>query len=255
MPWVRLQVKIAARFFSLTNNSNLSVLRDPHLITPSLRFSPLSYSRSDLHEIRRIGWSCAGEPAILFCVIQATIALAVITLIPALELRASIPIGFFGPDKLGFDLSACGVPSGTLGVEGTFPLGAVLMVCILVNILLGWVVFLVMGPMFTLLRKWLWFDRRIWPMVQRTQKKLQPYVEKYGETGVAVFIGIPLPGSGVYTGALGSYLIGLDKKKFMVANVIGVLIAALAVTSLCLVIHEGFVADDSLWARLFMKSH
>jgi uncharacterized membrane protein len=187
--------------------------------------------------------------------IQTIIALALITLIPALELRASIPIGFFGPEKLGFDLGWCGVTEGTLGVAGTFPLGGVLVVCIVVNILLGWGVFLVMGPVFTLLRKWGWFERRIWPLIQRTQKKLHPYVEKYGETGVAVFIGIPLPGSGVYTGALGSYLIGLDKKKFMVANIIGVLIAALAVTSLCLVIQEGFIGQDSLWARLFMKGH
>ena len=71
--------------------------------------------------------------------------------------------------------------------------------------------------------------------------------------GVAVFIGIPLPGSGVYTGAFGAYLLGLDRRKFAVANVIGVLIAATAVTALCLLIMQGFVGQDSWWTKLFIK--
>ena len=68
--------------------------------------------------------------------------------------------------------------------------------------------------------------------VQRTQRSIKGYVERYGELGVAVFIGIPLPGSGVYSGALGAYLIGLKFKKFILASVIGVLIAGIIVTAL-----------------------
>ena len=45
-----------------------------------------------------------------------------------------------------------------------------------------------------------------------------------------MFIGIPLPGSGVYSGALGSYLIGLKYKKFIIANIVGVVIAGIIVT-------------------------
>ena len=64
----------------------------------------------------------------------------------------------------------------------------------------------------------------------RSQKKIQRVVDKYGELGVAIFIGIPLPGSGVYTGALGSYAIGLKFKKFIIADLIGVTIAGVLVT-------------------------
>ena len=168
--------------------------------------------------------------------IKAILILVAVTLIPALELRASIPVGIF---KLAEQLS--------------WPMVAV--VCIIANIILGWVVFLVMGPVFMFIRKWGWFDRKIWPILEKTQHKIHPYVEKYGEFGVAVFIGIPLPGSGVYTGAFGSYLLGLDKRKFAIANVIGVLIAAVAVTALCLLIDNGMVGDDSLLARLMIKKH
>lgn len=165
---------------------------------------------------------------------KSILVLAAITLIPALELRASIPWGFF-----------------TMQADLSWP--AVFCVCVVSNIVLGWVVFLVLGPVFTFVRRWQWFDTRIWPVLERTQHRIHPYVEKYGELGVAVFIGIPLPGSGVYTGAFGSYLLGLDRRRFAVANVIGVLIAAVAVTALCLMISYGLVGERSLLAKLFLK--
>jgi uncharacterized membrane protein len=169
-------------------------------------------------------------------VIKAIAILTAITLIPALELRASIPVGIFNSD-----------------IQGTLSWPMVAVICIIANIILGWIVFAIMGPAFTFIRRWGWFERTIWPILEKTQHKIHPYVEKYGEFGVALFIGIPLPGSGVYTGAFGSYLLGLDKRKFAIANVIGVLIAAVAVTALCLAILHGAVGDDSLWAKLFLK--
>jgi len=138
-------------------------------------------------------------------------------------------------------------------MSGVMSWPIVTLVCIIVNIILGWAVFWLLGPAFNIIRKWGWFERHIWPLLERTRYRIKPYVEKYGELGVAVFIGIPLPGSGVYTGAFGAYLLGLDRKKFAVANVIGVLIAATAVTMLSLMILHGFVAEDSLWTRLFLK--
>ena len=168
--------------------------------------------------------------------IKAVIILAAFTLIPMLELRFSIPWGIF---KMGDTVS--------------WPV--VTLVCVIANIILGWLVFLVMGPVFSFIRRWGWFDRKIWPILEKTQHKIHPFVEKYGEFGVALFIGVPLPGSGVYTGAFGSYLLGMDKRKFAIANVIGVLIAAVAVTALCLFIDNGVVGDDSWMAKLFIKQH
>ena len=166
--------------------------------------------------------------------ITAILLLAGITLVPALELRASIPYGLFG-------------------MRDILSWPVVVLICLITNIILGWLVFLVMAPVFNLFRKWNWFDTRIWPILEKTRHRIHPYVEKYGELGVALFIGIPLPGSGVYTGAFGAYLIGVDKRKFAVANVIGVLIAGAAVTVLSLLILHGTVGDDSWLAKLFIK--
>jgi len=167
--------------------------------------------------------------------IKAIFLLTAITFVPMLELRASIPFGIFGMAK---QISWLGV----------------VCVCVVANILLGWLFFLVLDPVFRVLRKWKWFDKALWPRLLRAQRRIHPYVEKYGEMGVAIFIGIPLPGSGVYTGALGSYLLGVQKKKFMVANAIGVLIAAVAVTGLSLLILKGAVGKESWLVRLFLKT-
>jgi len=53
---------------------------------------------------------------------------------------------------------------------------------------------------------------------------------------------------------LGSYLLGVQKKKFMVANVIGVLIAAMAVTCLSFLILKGVLGKGSWVVKLFLKT-
>ena len=65
-------------------------------------------------------------------------------------------------------------------------------------------------------------------------------VEKWGELFLIIFIGIPLPGSGVYSGALAGYIMGISFKKFMIANIFGVLIAAILVTIVTLTGSEAF---------------
>lgn len=47
----------------------------------------------------------------------------------------------------------------------------------------------------------------------KTRDKIYTSVEKLG---VAVLFGIPLPDSGVYSGALGAYLLGVDRKTFFI---------------------------------------
>jgi len=163
--------------------------------------------------------------------------LTLVTLIPALELRASIPYGILGNEKWGIQ-------------QGLMSWPLVVLVCVVANIVLGLGVFLVLAPILAWFERFAWFRRWFSPVLERTRKKLKPYVERYGEIGVAVFIGIPLPGSGVYTGAVGAFLLGLDRRKFAVANVIGVIIAATAVTAVTLMLQAGL---DLPWLDWILK--
>lgn len=150
---------------------------------------------------------------------QAILILILITLIPTLELRASIPYGILRTDM---------------------HWETVILVCVVTNIVLGPLVYLILDKAIALLLKLEWLNRIYQRTVTRTQRRIQKSVNRYGEMGVAMFIGIPLPGTGSYSGALGAYLLGLGYRKFIVANIIGVLMAGTIVTLVVLTGVEAF---------------
>jgi uncharacterized membrane protein len=78
------------------------------------------------------------------------------------------------------------------------------------------------------------FERFFTWLFERTRKKSNKMIERYEEIGLMAFVAIPLPGTGAWTGALIAFLFGLDFKKSLLVIAIGVLIAGLIVTSLCL---------------------
>jgi uncharacterized membrane protein len=75
---------------------------------------------------------------------------------------------------------------------------------------------------------------------ERGGKKLQ---EKAG-TGIYValllFVGIPLPGTGAWTGTLAASILDLDFKKSTLAVVLGVLLAGIIMTVVSQVVKGGF---------------
>lgn len=73
--------------------------------------------------------------------------------------------------------------------------------------------------------KWL-FDK--W--VIRTQRKAERYVARWGYWGVMLFVAIPLPITGAYTGTLTAWLLKLDKKKAFWYLALGVVIAGIVVS-------------------------
>lgn len=52
-------------------------------------------------------------------------------------------------------------------------------------------------------------------------------IEKYQFWGLLLFVGIPLPGTGAWTGALIASLLNMDKKKALLAIILGVLLAGI----------------------------
>ncbi len=63
--------------------------------------------------------------------------------------------------------------------------------------------------------------RRYLSYVERVRARARPYVEKYGFLGLSVFVAIPLPGTGVWTGAIAGYILGIPKKRLMLALLVG----------------------------------
>jgi uncharacterized membrane protein len=70
------------------------------------------------------------------------------------------------------------------------------------------------------------FDR----FVNRARKKLEKGVEKWGTLGVALFVTVPLPVTGAWTGTLGAWMLGLPRRKTLPAVILGVAAAGGIVT-------------------------
>jgi uncharacterized membrane protein len=152
-------------------------------------------------------------------VLSEVLQIIILTFFPFLELRASIPYGILATDIHWL---------------------LVFIIAVIANIALGIILYLIIDKIIFVVRKIPFINRLYEYVIIRAQKRIRKYVDRYGDIGVAIFIGIPLPGSGVYTGALGSYLIGLSYKKFFIANIIGVLIAGILVTIITLTGSEVF---------------
>lgn len=132
-----------------------------------------------------------------------------LTLLPALELRASIPYGILISQMHWL---------------------TVFLICVVVNAILGPVVYVLIDKFIHVFLRVKHLEKLWDRTVERTQRRIHKYVEKYGVFGLSIFIGIPLPGSGSYTGAVAAYLLGFKLKRFIIANIIGVLIAGTIVT-------------------------
>lgn len=66
-------------------------------------------------------------------------------------------------------------------------------------------------------------------IIERIRKKGSPYVKKYGLLGLTIFVAIPLPMSGVYSGTILGWLIGLGWKRAFPAIALGAFIAGFIV--------------------------
>lgn len=61
--------------------------------------------------------------------------------------------------------------------------------------------------------------------------KNKPKIDKYGFWGLTLFVGIPLPGTGAWTGSLVAAVFDMDLKKASLSILIGVFLAAVIMTT------------------------
>lgn len=128
----------------------------------------------------------------------------IISLLPILELRG----GLLAAALIGLDP----VPSYIISIIGNIlPVPFILL---LINKILDW---MRKRKKFKKVAKWL--DEKV--------EKHKGQIEKYGYLGIVLFVGIPLPGTGAWTGSLIASVLEMDKKKTFFAVLAGVFIASI----------------------------
>jgi len=131
---------------------------------------------------------------------------------PIGELRAAIPLG--------------------IGVYHLSPVW-VFVVAVLGNLIPVILIYFLLGP----LTNWL---RRVNPMLdnffawlfKKTYHRHAANVDKYGSLALALFVAIPLPITGGWTGALIAYVFGIKWQYAMPSLILGVITAGVIVTIL-----------------------
>lgn len=127
----------------------------------------------------------------------------IISMIPILELRGALLVA--GP-LLGVPVSVA-VPISVIG-----------------NIIPVPFILLLITPIF----QWMKGTKLFRPMVEKLESKAMSksdQIEKYEFWGLVLFVGIPLPGTGAWTGSLIAALLGIKFKKAFPAVILGILIA------------------------------
>lgn len=70
--------------------------------------------------------------------------------------------------------------------------------------------------------------------VEKARAKVGEKVSKYGLLGLMLFVAIPLPITGAWTGTLGAWVMGLDRKKSILFIVLGVAVSCTIVSAVIL---------------------
>ena len=121
----------------------------------------------------------------------------IISMIPILELRGGILAA--GPAFL------------------NIPTWRAIPICLVGNLIPIPFILLLIRPIFAWLRK----TRLFRPLVEKLEKKAMSKsdrISRYEFWGLVLFVGIPLPGTGAWTGALVASLLGIDWKKSFRSN-------------------------------------
>lgn len=130
-----------------------------------------------------------------------------ISMLPIIELRGAIPVGY----------------------ALNLPWTATIFCAIIGNLLPIPFILLFLDYVFNFMKKHNILKKWITKLEDKAHRQSSK-VTKYEFWGLALFVAIPLPGTGAWTGALIASVIKMDKKKAFLSILLGVLIAAILIT-------------------------
>lgn len=145
----------------------------------------------------------------------------IISMIPILELRGGLLAA--GPAFL------------------NVPMWRAIPICIIGNLIPVPFILLFITKIFT----WLKGTKHLKPLVEKMENRAmnkKEQIERYEFWGLLLFVGIPLPGTGAWTGSLIAALLGIKFKKAFPAVILGILLASFIMTVLSYTVIGGIFA-------------
>ncbi len=121
----------------------------------------------------------------------------VVAMVPWIELRGAIPWAIQQADR------------------------AYLPLILIANVLVFFPTYFILSWVYRHIPENSWLHRKL----EKARAKAHPLVAKYGLLGLALFVAIPLPGTGAYSGTAAAWLLGMEWHRAFAAVAIGVTIA------------------------------
>lgn len=131
-------------------------------------------------------------------------------LVPISELRGAMPFAFFNDA----------------------PLPLAFLVSVASNMLVTPLAWFFLATFHKLLYKAAWYRRFFDGFLHKARLRISEKVARYGYWGLMVFVGVPLPVTGAWTGTVGAWVLGLDRKKTFLFISLGVLMSGVIVAIL-----------------------
>lgn len=139
------------------------------------------------------------------------LAVVLISMLPIVELRGAIPVGHW-----------MGIHPGTVYVLAVFG-----------NMIPIPFILLLLGPVSRFLMRWR-LGRSFFEWLFARTRRRSAAIEKYETFGLTIFVAIPLPVTGGWTGSAAAFLMGLSFHHAMLCILFGVMIAGVIMTVLAL---------------------
>ncbi len=136
-----------------------------------------------------------------------------LSMVPLIEQRGAIPLGI-----IGYNLN----PFAVFAVSFLGSLVPVPFILFSFSYIFEW-----LGK--TKLLKW------FYDFIERKVEKGKGKVEKYEKWGLILFVAIPLPTTGLWTGSAVAAFLKMDKKKAAIYIILGGLISAAIITALSMI--------------------
>lgn len=131
-----------------------------------------------------------------------------LSVLPISELRGGIPFALY---------------------NGINPISAYI-ICVIANIMAFPITYFFLEFLHPVFSKVKFYNTIFNKFVLRTRKKVSGNIDKWGFWGLMIFVMIPLPVTGAYTGSFAAWIFGFKKKNAFLAVSLGVIIAGLIVS-------------------------
>jgi len=138
----------------------------------------------------------------------------ILTLLPLVELRGGLPVALINAGKYGISQYL------------------IFLIIVFLNILLIFVIFFFLDYLHKKLMKYSFYKKFYSFYLERMQNKINRFEKSYASIGFLAlffFVAIPLPLTGAYTGTFLSWVLGLNRKKSVIAIALGVLTAGIII--------------------------